>query len=123
MFLSFLFFPLGFFSTTHISHSFPLSTFFFFFQFIPDHFFSSAISFSFSSSLFFLLFLFLLDSRTLSPSISLKQILSHTHRSLAKKWRSVFYMFFFFFGSDFIRLMRKIVFVFQIFRLGSVFLF
>ena len=60
------------------------------------------LSLSLSLALFFN-FLFLLDSRTLYLSFSHKQILSHTHRSLAEKWRSVFYMFvclFFFFWFD-----------------------
>ena len=100
------FFSLGFFSTivtTHVSHSYLYLPFFFFFQFIPDHFFSY-ISFSFFIQLsLFLLFPFLLDSRTLSPSISHKQILSHTHidhRQRSGDWRStqigVLHFFFFF---------------------------
>ena len=72
----FFFFSLDFFSTAHVSHFFPLSTFFSlsssFWSFLQQ----SPIYLSLSLSL---LFLFLLDSRTLSPSISHKQILSHTH--------------------------------------------
>ena len=98
------------------------------FQFIPYHFFNY-LSLSLSLSLFlqlslFLLFLFLLDSKTLSPSISHKQILSHTHIDHQQRNGNrsthidVLFFFFFFYCSDFIRLMRKIAFVFQIFQLG-----
>ena len=93
------------------------------------------------SSLFFFLFSFLLfvysRAEDLSFFLSLTQTnsLSYAHRSLAEKWRSAFYTdrptcFFFvlvwlvlFYCSDFIRLMRKIVFVFQIFWLCFEFLF
>ena len=116
-FFHMFFFSLGFFSTTHISHSYLYLSFFFFFQFILDHFFSYlslSLFLSLALSLFFLLFLFLPDSRTLSPSISHKQILSHTHIDHWQRsgnWRStqigILHFCFCFFGLiSFILLFR-----------------
>ena len=89
---------------------------------------SSTISLCLSLALFFHFFYFYLILEHSLPLSHKKNSLSYTHRSLTEKWRSAFYGFFFFFislfyCSDFIRLMREIVFVFQIFRLGFVFLF
>ena len=134
-FLFLFFFSLVFCPPHTYTHRIPSSPFFFYtFYLIPEPpslFLSLALS-------FFLLFLFLLDSRTLSSSISHKQILSHTRidhqqRSGDRHFTQIGILHFFFFFVlvwlvlfyclDFIRLMRKIVFVFQIFQLGFVFLF
>ena len=107
-----------------------------FFDFLFFQFLSSRLQ-TISPLLPLSFFLFLLHTHAhtnFSPSISHKQILSHTHidhRHRSGDRRSTCFFFFFlvlvrlvlFYCSDFIRLMRKIVFVFQIFRLGFVFLF
>ena len=110
------FFSLGFSSTTHVSHYLHLPFFFFFFfffQFIPDHLCVWQPPAHFSLSVSFSFFLFLLHKHTnFSPSISHKQILSHTHidhRQRSGDWRStqIGVLHFFFFGlSSFILLLR-----------------
>ena len=137
----FFFFPWFFLHHTHIP-LLSLSILLFLFLVHSGSFLQLSLSLSLflslALSLFFLLFLFLPDSRTLSPSISHKQILSHTHIDHWQRsgnWRSTqigilhFCFCFFlvwlvlFYCSDFFRLMRKIAFVFQIFWLCFVFLF
>ena len=114
----FLFFILFFLSLFHSYFFFPwfflhhtcipllsLSTLLFLFL-VHYRSLSSAISLSLSLSLsLFLLFLFPLDSRTLSPSISHKQILSHTHIDHRQRSGDRRYAWFFFFIS-FILLFR-----------------
>ena len=107
-FFSFLFIPL-FFSSTPFPYLYLHFSFFFCslalrlssLHFTFFLFFSSSTPLELSS-LFFFLFSFLLfvysrafKKLSLSFSLSHKQILSLTHRSLAKKWRSAFYMFYF----------------------------
>ena len=130
-FLLFLFFSLDFFSTTHVSHYLHLP----FFSFSSSFRMTCLVASRTVSPLLPLCFFpFLLHTHThkfLSLYLTQTNSLSYTHRSSAEKWRLAFYMFFFFilvwlvlfYCLDFIRLMRKIVFVFQIFRLGFVFLF
>ena len=106
----FLFFILFFLSLFHSYFFFPwfflhhtcipllsLSTLLFLFL-VHYRSLSSAISLSLS---LFLLFLFPLDSRTLSPSISHKQILSHTHidhlQRSGDQCSTCFVLFWFFF--------------------------
>ena len=122
--LSSILFFFSFLLVFSLAHTYPTT-----FLYLPSFSFSSsvrsissAISLSFSSSLFFN-FLFLLDSRTHSPSISHKQILSHTHtdcRQRSGDWCSTclfvclfcfffvcLFFFFFFFGLiSFILLFR-----------------
>ena len=133
----FFFFFLGFLSSTHISHSFPLSTFFFFFQFIPDHFFSYLSLFLQLSFLTFYFYLILEHSISLSHTNKFSLIhIDHWQRSGDRCSTCLFVFFFFclfvfFFGLiSFILLFRfhqayekDFFFVFQIFRLGFVFLF
>ena len=131
LFFSFFFFSLGFFSTTHVSHYLHLP----FFSFSSSFWITCVVaSRTISPLLPLYFFLFLLHTHKFLPLYLTKtNSLSYTHISLADQRSTqidVLHVFFLvlvwlvlFYCSNFIRLMRNIVFLFQIFRLGFVFCF
>ena len=121
-FFLFLFFFLLVFSPPHtyLTPFLYLPSFSFSSSFQIISFLQLSLSLSLALSFFYFFYFYLILEHSLPLSHSNKFSLIHIdHWQRSGDRRSAC----FFFCSDFIRLMRKIVFVFQIFRLGSVFLF